>query len=287
MSDHKDKSKRPSYKYAVLSIAIVLFFLGAYLLLWMHHGRIDEAIERQMSVVVELHENTKADQSNAIQKLIADIEGVSSASVQLRNSEEATALLGLDEHELSQSDNPFRDMITFNMESGYYHSDYLESIKAKLSPMPEVADVVFADVSEIGIGAVLNRLSWLLLALSLIFVVLALIIIHNTLNLILYADRWEIKTMDLVGARRAFIRRPYIAHGRMIGQRAFLLAAVLLAVAIVGVFIYSQSIASLLSPLYIILTLLLLLLISTLISMWSTFTAVNKFLDQSLNDLHS
>tara|TARA_B110000027_G_C16018496_1_gene255253 strand:- start:556 stop:837 length:282 start_codon:yes stop_codon:yes gene_type:complete len=92
--------------------------------------------------------------------------------------------------------------------------------------------------------------------------------------------------MELVGARRSFIRKPYVAHGRIIGQRAFLLAAIAL-LGTVGILYLSISVfGSILYWPYLILTLVILFVLSTLITMVSTFTVVNKFLEQKLSELH-
>ena len=149
-----------------------------------------------------------------------------------------------------------------------------------------VHDIFFENESDIGVHDLVYKLSLLFLLLSIIFVALALIIIHNTLSLSLYADRWEIKTMELVGARKSFIRKPYVAHGRIIGQRAFWLAAIAL-LGTVGILYFSISVfVSILYWPYLILTLVILFVLSTLITMVSTFTVVNKFLEQKLSELH-
>ena len=92
--------------------------------------------------------------------------------------------------------------------------------------------------------------------------------------------------MELVGARKSFIRKPYVAHGRIIGQRAFWLAAIAL-LGTVGILYFSISVfVSILFWPYLILTLVILFVLSTLITMVSTFTVVNKFLEQKLSELH-
>ena len=185
-----------------------------------------------------------------------------------------------------KGESPFKDMMIFRLQAESYTNENLNFIDKSLMKERVVHDIFFESESDIGVHDLVHKLSLLFLLLSVIFVALALIIIHNTLSLSLYADRWEIKTMELVGARRSFIRKPYVAHGRIIGQRAFLLAAIAL-LGTVGILYLSISVfGSILYWPYLILTLVILFVLSTLITMVSTFTVVNKFLEQKLSELH-
>ena len=185
-----------------------------------------------------------------------------------------------------KGESPFKDMMIFRLQAESYTNENLNFIDKSLMKERVVHDIFFESESDIGVHDLVHKLSLLFLLLSVIFVALALIIIHNTLSLSLYADRWEIKTMELVGARRSFIRKPYVAHGRIIGQRAFLLAAIAL-LGTVGLLYLSISVfGSILYWPYLILTLVILFVLSTLITMVSTFTVVNKFLEQKLSELH-
>lgn len=287
MSTAKVNSSRPSYKYAIVSITIVLFFLGAYLLILLHNNRVDSAIKERLSVVIELKDGNIQAKGEEVMNLLQSIETVNSTSITYHPQDEGIAMLGLSEDALGMEESPFRDMITFSMLPNQYKQSNLEAVQESLLKLPQISDVIYETDSDVGISALLSRMAWVLLVLTAIFIILALIIVHNTLSLILYADRWEINTMDLVGARRAFIRRPYIAHGRIIGQKAFVWAAVLLVVVLLLLCWRYEFIYALISPWYLVLTLLFLLLISTLVSMVSTFTVVNRFLDQKLSDLHS
>ena len=185
-----------------------------------------------------------------------------------------------------KGESPFKDMMIFRLQAESYTNENLNFIDKSLMKERVVHDIFFESESDIGVHDLVHKLSLLFLLLSVIFVALALIIIHNTLSLSLYADRWEIKTMELVGARRSFIRKPYVAHGRIIGQRAFVLAAIAL-LGTVGILYLSISVfGSILYWPYLILTLVILFVLSTLITMVSTFTVVNKFLEQKLSELH-
>ena len=257
-------------------------------MLFFHSGKIDQLIKEQVSIVVELKDQLKSYDINGIQDLIKSQDGVIPSSVRYLDTSKAHEIMG-DEIliDLEDKDSPFKEVVTFRLSAEWYTDEVLGDMDQMLMKENAVHDVFFENESDVGVNDLVSKLSLLFLILSVIFVGLALIIIHSTLSLSLYADRWEIKTMELVGARKAFIRKPYVAHGRIIGQSAFMLASVALLVTLGILFLVFSFTSTLLFWPFILVTLLILFVISTLITMVSTFTVVNKFLEQKLSDLHN
>lgn len=256
-------------------------------MLFMQSGKIDQMIKEQVSIVVELENEIGASDIIAVQEAVLIHSGVISNSVAYRDKTKASEVLGDDVFAgFTDGQSPFKDMVTFRLLADSYTDDNLSKIDAALMKEPSVHDVFFESESDVGIHDFVHKLSMLFLLLSVVFVALALIIIHNTLSLSLYADRWEIKTMELVGARKSFIRKPYVAHGRIIGQRAFVVAAIALLVTIIVLYLSVSFVGSILYWPYGVITLFILFVLSTLITMVSTFTVVNRFLEQELSELH-
>lgn len=287
MNNTKSNTSKPNYRYAVISISIVLYFLGIYLMLYLQSGSIDQMVKEQVSIVVELQDSLLETEIKRVEEVIGQQLGVVNNSITYHNKSAAKDIMGDDILlGLNDSQNPFKDMLTFRLQAESYTDSNLESINKVLTQESVVHDIFFESESDIGVHDFIKKLSLLFLILSLVFVALALIIIHNTLSLSLYADRWEIKTMELVGARKSFIRKPYVAHGRIIGQRAFMVAAIALLITISLLFMSSEVVSSIFFWPYLLLTLGILFVLSTLITMVSTFTVVNKFLEQKLSELH-
>jgi len=284
----KNSTSKPSYRYAVISISIVLFFLGIYLLLFMQSSKIDQKIKEQINIVVELIDSTDQSMRQTVIESISNQKGVIAGSIEYYDKKSATLIMGANVLDgFSERDSPFRDMFTFRLVAEAYNDENLNDIDIQLQKEPSVFDVFYEHESDVGIHDFVSQLSILFLILSVIFVGLALIIIHNTLSLSLYADRWEIKTMELIGARKSFIRKPYVAHGRIIGQRAFVVAAIALLLTIIIACLSFDIVSAVISWPLVLLVLLILFLLSTVITMISTFTVVNRFLDQKLSDLYT
>jgi len=245
-------------------------------------------IKEQVNIVVELKDSVESSQITDIKNAIESQPGVIASSIHYLNSNNANDILGDDVLSIfTSTESPFKDMVTFRLNAENYNNQNLALIDKVLMKDERVNDVFFESESDIGIHDLIQKLSLVFLVLSLIFVGLALIIIHNTLSLSLYADRWEIKTMELVGARKSFIRKPYVAHGRIIGQRAFFLAAAAFLMTVLVLYLSFDFVNDLIYWPYIVATLVILFVLSTVITMISTFSVVNKFLEQKLSDLYA
>ena len=122
--------------------------------------------------------------------------------------------------------------------------------------------------------------------LAVIFIILAVIIIYNTVNLSLYSDRWEIKTMEIIGARDNFIRRPYIKLGGRIAIRSFALAGLILGAAVSYLWIYIPVSQGIIQWWYLVFTYIILFLLSIVIIIGATIRIVNKYLYKEEEELY-
>jgi cell division transport system permease protein len=112
--------------------------------------------------------------------------------------------------------NPLLDVVTFNVPLGYLHTDSLRQIAAEVGELPGVGGVYYQENFVERIAGNARKLGYLLLGLTALFTLVAGLLIHNTVRLSLYANRFQIKTQELVGASWGFISRPFL--WRAVGQ---------------------------------------------------------------------
>ena len=126
--------------------------------------------------------------------------------------------------------NPLSPEITFTMPAAYSSQDSIRKIAAKLRVIPGVEDVATPD-SEVVVAMNdnISRLSMILGAIAIVMLVISFVLINNTVHLTIYARRFIIHTMQLVGATNGFIRRPSVLSNFYAGILAGLIASALLA----------------------------------------------------------
>ena len=283
------KRSKPNYLYSIVSMALVLFLLGFFGLVVLQTQKLVKVLKERVNILVEIEPETD---SLSLAILLSELKSANytkTTSVQFISKEEAIQSLqkdfGSDFMNLDLP-NPLYDMITFNVESGFMESDFLNQIRINFKDRDYVHDVYYQEGLVNIIAKNVKKLAWLALGFSLLFLIVAVTLIHNTIRLALYSNRFLIKNMELVGASWGFISRPYISKSIWHGILSALLA---IAALILVILLMQRSIVELQIKqniaVYIPLFLCLLLL-GVFISGASTWYVINKYLKMRLDDLY-
>lgn len=283
MASKSTKSK-PSHLYSSISVAIVMFLLGLFVLILLHSHNLTNLIKEKMNIVAELQDSADEDK---LVEAIGSIAEIRSNSVSFISNEEALKTMGSSlQIEFDSENNPFRDVIIFNVKADHYSIHTLKSIKKEVESMDGIISVYYEDLTIQNIKTNLNKVAYVIFFIGLIFVFLAVIIIRNTINLSMYADRWEIKTMELVGAKWNFIKMPYIKTSVIVGFRAFLLAAILILTLLATIYLYLPRVWEVVDILFVLISLGSILVLSIIIPAITTNAASNKYLNKNISAIY-
>lgn len=204
---------RPNYFYAILSVALVLFLLGLFGLIAVQANQLIKVFKERISVLVEIQEGTDTETIGNLQARLEKSRFTKPNSVTFISREEAAQdmaeTFGEDFLKLDLP-NPFYDIVTFNVKAEYVRTDSLQRIKAGIARDPFVSGVYYQENLVDEVGGNINRIGLISLIAGLFFIIVAVTLIHNTIRLALYANRFIIRNMELVGASWEFISRPYL-----------------------------------------------------------------------------
>jgi cell division transport system permease protein len=178
-------------------------------------------------------------------------------------------------------DNPFSDMIEFSITAEMFDQEFVQSLATRIEKEFPVTQVHYpADYFDDVFGVLKTAKSYMLL-----FVIIALVmtsvLIHHIMRLNVVAQQRQIRTMEMVGAKSAFIRQPFIRQGLKMAVQAWLIAIVLSAVIwyyLLGVSMFSLWLLSLPGLVGVV----LLLALSVAICTFSTWIAVTKSMGSSI-----
>ncbi len=283
MASTSTKSK-PSHLYSSISVAIVMFLLGMFVLILLHSHNLTNLIKEKMNIVAELTQSANDDQ---IVNTIKSVSEIRTNSVSYIPKEEALKTMGSNlQINFDTQNNPFRDVIIFNVKAEHYSIKTLKAIKRKLEKLDGVISVYYEDLAIKSIKTNLNKVAYTVFFIGLIFVLLAIVIIRNTINLSMYADRWEIKTMELVGAKWNFIKMPYIKTSVIVGFKAFLLAALLIVSLLVAVHFYLPRVWEVINIFYVLISLGSIFILSIVVPAITTNAASNKYLNKNISAIY-
>ncbi len=281
--------RRPNYLYTLISVALVLFLLGFFGLILLQANRFTRSLKEQVELIVELQDGTQITDRQRVLSYLDEADYTKPGSVAFVSREQALAQLS-DEmgEDILRLDlpNPLYDVVTFNVNAAYLDPLKLDAIREELRQLSSVSDVYYQENLVEKVAANVRRVGWISLAVSVFFILVAIVMIHNTIRLALYANRFIIKTQELVGATWGFISRPYLRRAALHGLLSGLIAV--MALLLIQLWLHANAPElRLFEEITLIIVLLLALpVLGVLINWLSTYYVVRKYLRLRIDDLY-
>ena len=182
--------------------------------------------------------------------------------------------------------NPFVATLELKLKGDYACSDSLRWIARELKKKREVTDVAYQQDLMNRVNSNISKLSLVLLVLAVLLTFISFSLINNTVRLNVYAQRFKIHTMKLVGASWGFIRRPFLTRAFTVGMTASVLAILILTGALYALLQYEQGLTAVLSWDVIALTAASVLFFGMVITLLCFYISVNHFLRMKAGTLY-
>jgi len=198
---------------------------------------------------------------------------------------EQTEALGSDPSEFLGF-NPFPATLEIQLNADYANRDSLKWIVKELRKDSRVSDLAYMEDLMDKVNMNLSRVSLILLVLAVLLTFVSFSLISNTVRLSVYANRFVIHTMKLVGASWGFIRRPFLRQALLIGVIAAVLACAILAAGIYGLYITQPGVDEIVTWEVMAITGGAVVLFGLIITALCAWLAVNKFLKMRARELY-
>ena len=241
MSEKSSNKRRMagSYFMSLMSIALVLFLLGVFALLMLHAQKISNHLKENIGFEVVMNSNVKEDNILKLQKELDAMPAVKSTTYITKD--EAIRRLSEDLGEdflqwLGNEDNPLLPSIDVRFKADYANNDSLNLIQAQLLKNKDIKEIYYHKSLVNLINQNMNRIGLGLMIASLVLLIIAITLIRNTIRLSIYSKRFLVRSMQLVGATPAYIRRPFIRSGIAQGFFGALIADAFLALLLYGLY---------------------------------------------------
>jgi len=293
----KSKKKRlGSYPYVsvVFSISLALFMIGALGMLAIHSKKLTSLIQENIEMQIYLKKNISDAQRIKIKKLLEGYDFVA-------KDEDGTARIGyISKEEGAKAfiaetgedfveflgENPLRDEYIINVDDEHQTEAKMESISATLEGLSGVFEVEYVENLVHTINQNIAKISMILGGFAIILIVVVIVLINNTIKLALFSQRFLIRSMQLVGAKPSFIRRPFLFSSILHGIAGALIASVLLFALAEYAYSMVAELLLLKDNNLMILLVGILVLLGGLIGLFSSLRSVNKYLKLSLDELY-
>jgi cell division transport system permease protein len=284
---YQKRRLRSSYFSVVVSIALVLFMVGFLGLVLLKSTQVANYFKEEVVVTLFLKNDTSKDQIENLRNSL--IKEIFTRKIIYISKEDAAKFYAEDLGEDFVNylgTNPLKNSIDIYLNPGFVTPEKMEEISDRFKNNTYVFEVSYDKPLVTFLTQNIQRVSFWLFVISSFFGLIALILINSSIRLSVYSKRFNIKTMQMVGATKSFIRKPFIWNGVQLGFIGAVIALIGL-----GVVIYyiDQKIPTLqLTTDYITLAYLVggILIIAFIISWLSTFFATQRFLNLQTEKLY-
>ena len=276
-----------SYLSSIISIALVLLLVGMFGMLAVNAGAVQNYFRENVKITASLKENVPDLQAKKLQHTLDVHPAVKRTAFISREqgTEEMKKMLGEDFLQAFEH-NPIPASIEINLKGEYFNPDSLRLFSSQLEKDKAVEEVAY----ERSLMEILNRnlekiaLAFMVLVSLLMFI--SFVLINNTVRLNVYSKRFSIYTMKLVGAKKSFIRGPFLVKAFFQG----ILSGLLAALALIGIlYMLRDSFAQMFSIFQMELVgavLVGVVLLGAFICWICTFFVVGRIISFTNNDLY-
>lgn len=275
-----------SWITSMVSISLVLIMLGTLGLILINAGRLSDYVRERIGFTLVLKDNIKEVEIIQLQKALNATNYVKSTRYIDKETaaKELTRELGEDFTEFLGY-NPLFASIDVKLYAPYTNNDSLQVIEKEFLDYPEVKEVYYQKNLVTVINQNVRKISIILLVISALLIFIFVALINNTIRISIYSQRFTINTMQMVGAENAFIRKPFLQRSLFWGIYGALVANLVI---LSEFYTYKKELTGIISTDDIIVAgfvFVLVVLLGMIISLFSTWLAVNKFLKLKFDEL--
>ena len=287
---HKKSSKRSSLQVITLCIstALVLILVGLVVLSVLSAHNLSKLVKENLTVTLVLSEDITEPEVAQMKKALAGKRYVQQVKYISKEQvlAEVTKAMGYDPTEFTDYNNFYTASIEMNLKSDYANRDSMKWIGAELKKHQKVKEVDFRQDLMDQVNDNIKKASIVLIVLAVLLTIISFSLINNHVRLGVYASRFNIHTMKLVGASWGFIRRPFIWRAVCIGLVAALIAILVLGAGVYAWYTKTPDILNVITWKVLAITGGVILLFGIIITTFCSYVSVSRFLRMKAGDLY-
>ena len=218
-----------AYLSSVVSISLVLLLVGVAAMLLVNTRSVSEFFKENLQVSVMMKQEVSDEEAAVFKNEIDSMRFVRNAELitKARGEKEMAEMLGADFLSVFET-SPIPVSIVVTLNADYVSRDSLKLVEKAMMKSPMVDEVVYQKSLVDALNSNLNRISMVLGVFIALMLFISFVLINNTMRLNVFARRFTVHTMKLVGATRAFIRGPFLLRAAFLGLFASVIALVML-----------------------------------------------------------
>lgn len=284
---YQKRRLRSSYISVVISISLVLFMIGIFGLLIINTKKGSDIIKEKITLTLFIKNNTPKDSVKTLQSYLKKAP-FSKSVYYITKKQAAKELLAATGEDFVSflGYNPLQNAISLRLKANYVTSQKIDSIATAISQKNFIDDITYDKPLIKLLTKNINTIGFWLLVISAVFTFISVLLINSSIRLSVYAKRFIIKTMQMVGATKGFIRRPFIWRSIKLGFLGAFIANVGLGISVFYLDKYVPILHILDNKIMLGILASSIFIFSFFITWLSTFFAAQRFLNLRSNDLY-
>ena len=276
-----------SYFSVVLSIGLVLFLVGLLGLLVLNSKKVTDHFKEQITLTIFLKDVAKDVEVTQLTKKLKLSEAVKSVNYVSKETAAEIHSKEIGEDFISfLGTNPLQNSLDVNLNANFVSNDKIDAFLQDITAKNFVDEVIYDKPLISLLNDNIKKISFWVLVICGVFTLIAVLLINNSIRLTIYAKRFTIKTMQMVGATKTFIRKPFIWLNVKLGAIGGLLAIAGMAVVLYYLNKTFISLNLLQDQMLIGLLFISVFILGLIITFISTFFATQRFLGLQTDELH-
>ena len=283
---YSEKAK-PSYVYSIFGVALVLFMLGLLGIVVLNAKKLSDYFKENVEFSLILMDTCSPEQAMNIKQVLDKNPNIKSSELVSKDEALKRFKKNFQEDFMELIEyNPLYASVNFHLTSDFTNADSIKKIEAQFLATRQVKELYYQHSLVETMNQNAKKISIIILVIALVLFLIALALIDNTIKLVMYSNRFLIKSMQLVGATRWFISKPFIIRSIVNGLLSSGLAIILLSVLGFYANRLMPELSSLIQASDVVLLFGVVILIGLVISTWSTYQSVTKYLKLKLDELY-
>ena len=289
------KKKLGSYPYisVVLSITLALFVIGIFGILVIYSKELERVVQENVKIQVYLKNHLTDAQRTQVEKNLYSKNFLPKTNkdkaVQFISKDEAAKQFIQETGEDFQKflgENPLRDAFLVGIDPSYQDNASMLKIKTEVESISGVFQVYYVENVIESVNKNVTKIGFVLIGIASILFITVVMLINNTLRLALFSQRFLIRSMQLVGAKKWFIQQPFLLRASLHGLIAGTIASALLITLISYANKRVEDLQLIQNNERLLLLAVGLIALGIVVALLSTQRAVSKYLKLSLDELY-
>jgi cell division transport system permease protein len=273
-----------SYMTSTISTSLLLLMIGFLSLIILNTNRLLEYAQESITVSVILKETALENEITQFQKSLDKEEYILETEFVSKEDALKEVIANFDENPMEILDyNPLPATIKIKVRAAYANIDSLSSLEERIKQQSCVKGIIYPRATVDQVNTRVNIINIVIGFFAFLMFIISIVLINNTIRLLIYSKRFLIKTMQLIGATNFFIAKPFVIKSALHGAICGMISILMILISIIIIQSFTKGLVKISDIGNVF---LIIFVAGVIITSFSTFLSIKRYLNTDINNLY-